>query len=744
MIWRRSTLLVMFCATLVAQEASATREAQTNLAALVQRHCVECHGPDEPDAGLDFAAALKAPRSDALHGRMWRVLADKSMPPKQADALPDNERAALLNALGTLLQGAESRQPLSPRRLSREEVRRSVRDIFGVDLPAEMLPEDELSFGFDNVANVRAIGGAVAEQMLSAAEACAALVLPEGIGGPIPERRIEAEEMRCNTECGNATPFVSLYMNSTLTSTVTLKQPGNYEISVRAAGKQAGDEAARMVVRVAGKRVATHEVAAVARAPLEYTCTLELGAGSHEVVIAFTNDFYTAAAGTRPAADRNLLVDAFVLRGPMNAAPHAPAVALLAVDIGVNAKPEVRARAVLHPVLRLLWRGATDEDALSRLGQLVKERVLAGERFEDGLRSALIAAIASPRFWLRRESALSSTKEPQRSAALAARLALFVWNSAPDATLLDDAERGALRTSEGLRSVATRMLQDPRAGALSQCFAPQWLELRNLAASTPDAQLFASFTPQLRASMASEVVCFFEMVRAENMPARELLRARWSCIDASLAAHYGVPAPENAFARTELPERGGLLGMAAMLTVTSNPGRTSPVKRGRWILDHLLDSPPAPPPANAGALDERPEIAASLPLRERLTQHRRDPSCASCHTRMDALGFALEHFDGIGAWRTADGPHAIDSAGVLPDGRRVDGLATLKQVLVADRAFLRGLLRALLTTAIGRQFGSADELFLQRTLDALPADPSIADLVLAVVGSPVFSASSRD
>ena len=749
---------IMLCVVLLAKiisaqpslsAADAQAAAALSLANLVQQHCAECHDADEPEAGLDLLAAFatkpaaeRGSERAALHGRIWRVLHEGTMPPKTAGPFAATERAAMQRALETLLHNAELRQPSPPRRLSREEVRRSVRALLGVDVAAENLPEDELAFGFDNVANMRAVGGAVAEQLLRAAEHIAAQVLPEGMGRPPAERRMEAEEFRCNTECGALGSFVSLYMNSTLSARWNVKHAGVFELVVRAAGQQAGDESARMSVRIDGMQRGVHSVAATVNAPADYSCTFELSEGDHEISIAFVNDYYKAAAIGRPAADRNLLVDAALLRGPMRNGPHAPAQALLAPDVGPTQAGGLRARSVLQPLLRRLWRGAVDAKALSGLEQLVDARMRAGDVFEEALRTALAAALASPRFWLRSE--VGSAAGQLSGATLASRLALLLWSSAPDAALLDAATRGALNTPQGLQSEAARMLRDPQASALAERFAPQWLELRNLVASAPDPQRFPTFTPALRSSMADEVVRFFEQVRIQELPARELLRASWSCVDAPLAALYGVPVPATPFARTELPGRGGLLGMAAMLTVTSNPGRTSPVKRGRWVLDHLLDAPPPPPPPNAGSLDERPEIADSLPLRERLALHRRDPSCASCHTRMDVLGFALEHFDGIGAWREKDGPHAIDSSGVLPDGRRVDGLAALKSVVAEDRAFLRGMLRALFTTAVGRQFGPADEVFLQRTLEALPADPSIHQIVLAVVGSSVFCSTARN
>lgn len=705
------------------------------LAAFVRAHCADCHDTKEPEAALDLVGSARTEAKEVL-GRMWRQLKDGHMPPADGTLDVARIRTEGLALLKPLLLGSEQARSVAPRRLSREETRRSLQAIFGIDVPEDVLPEDELAHGFDNVSNLRTFGPQVSEQLVTAAERAALLILPKGVAGDIPQQSFAADEMTCDRDKGSEGTTIVLFMNATLSQSFTPVSTGRHRLVVRASAQQAGRDPARMEVRVDGHLIAGHDVSATRGRAAEYACEFELAAGAHTFAISFTNDYYRAPSGSDKGEDRNLHVESATLVGPFLGTNHEPSRRILALDPGAPRTMEARVQAMLEPSLALLW-GRTDRAAVGALVKLVVERAASGDALPVALRAGLAAAMASPRFWRRTEPLVLD------GAALGRRLALFLWSSVADESLLVAAIRGELATDAGLQTHAARMLADPRASAMAECFVPRWLELANLAVAAPDPARFAAFTPELKRSMAEEPRAFFERVRRERLPVRELVAANWSCIDATLAAHYGVSAPAEAFSATELPGRGGLLGMAAMLTVTSNPGRTSPVKRGKWILDHLLDAPSPPPPANVGVLDERPEILESLPIRQRLAQHSKNELCASCHQRLDPLGFALENFDAIGAWRVKDGPHAVDTAGTLPDGRPVNGLDGVKRIVSADRTLARGLLRALFTTALGRGFGPADECFLDATLDTLPPSPTIDDLILAVVTSPLFRHGMR-
>ncbi len=700
------------------------------LAEFVGANCAECHGPKEPEASLDLVSAARSDAHEVL-GRMWRQMKDGHMPPADSTWDMARIRGEGLAVLKPLLHGAENLRSPAPRRLSREETRRSLRAIFAIDFPADVLPEDELAHGFDNVSNLRTFGPQVAEQLVAAAEHAALLILPPGLAGDVPRQSFAADEMRCDQEHGSEGTTIVLFRNATLLQSFTPAAAGRHRLLVRASAQQAGSEPARREIRVDGRLLANHAVRATRRQPEEFSCDLDLTTGVHSFSISFTNDYYRAPSGSSKGEDRNLHVDGASLDGPFLDANHEPSRRIFARDPGSARNTELRIQSMLEVPLTLLW-GRQEGDAFKAIVNLASQRVKAGDALPVALRAGLTAAMASPRFWRR-------TEHPTLDgAALARRLALFLWSSVADEDLLAAATRGDLSTVAGLHAQTLRMLADPRSAALAESFVPRWLEFANLAVAAPDTTRFTAFTPELKHSMAEEPRAFFEMVRRRSLPVSELVAANWSCIDDALAAHYGVAAPREAFGAIELPGRGGLLGMAAMLTITSNPGRTSPVKRGKWILDHLLDAPPPPPPANVGVLDERPEILESLPIRERLALHSTNALCASCHQRLDPLGFALEHFDAIGAWREMDGAHPVDTAGSLPDGRPVNGLDGVKHIISADRTLSRSLLRALFTTAIGRGFGAADECFLDVTLDGLPHFPTIDDLILAVVTSPLF------
>jgi hypothetical protein len=276
---------------------------------------------------------------------------------------------------------------------------------------------------------------------------------------------------------------------------------------------------------------------------------------------------------------------------------------------------------------------------------------------------------------------------------------------------------------------------------LATNFAAQWLELKSLDDVMPDADRFGQFDGKLRKSMRRETEMLFEAVRRERRPVRDLLDPGFTFLNDRLAEHYGIAGIEGSeLRRVALPQgpRGGLLGHASILTLTSNPTRTSPVKRGKWILENLLDAPPPPPPPGVGALDERKEAVASAPIRERLARHRTDPSCASCHARMDALGFALENFDAIGRWRETDGEFPIDPSGILPDGRTFAGPEDLRRLLGSGDALVRCLLKKLFIYALGRGLADPDVAAIDALVASLPENPTLEDLILGIVSLDAF------
>jgi hypothetical protein len=399
----------------------------------------------------------------------------------------------------------------------------------------------------------------------------------------------------------------------------------------------------------------------------------------------------------------------------------------------------------VRDLLPRAWRRPVTGEEVRRLADLVQSGVDGGRTFEEGVSLALQAALVSPHFLFRLEPGAASgpdgAPKDLDGHALATRLSYFLWSSLPDDALTQAAAKGKLAGEAGLAAEARRMLADPKAEALASNFAVQWLELRNLAEATPDAARFPGFD-LLREPMRREAVAFFDAVRREGLDISTLLGADFTFVDEALAAHYGLPGVRGSeLRRVPLGDdrRGGVLGMAGVLTITSNPTRTSPVKRGRWLLENVLDAPPRAPPPGADSLDESVVTVSAASLRERLEQHRAKAECAACHARLDALGFALERYDAVGRWRDQDGGGPVDATGTLPDGRALDSLGALRAALLEDRAFARCLTRKLFTFALGRAPTARDELALFARVAALPTGTlTLDDLILTVIRTDAF------
>jgi hypothetical protein len=327
---------------------------------------------------------------------------------------------------------------------------------------------------------------------------------------------------------------------------------------------------------------------------------------------------------------------------------------------------------------------------------------------------------------------------------LASRLSFFLWSSIPDDELLDVAERGRLRDQATLETQVRRMLGDPRAGALVDNFAGQWLFLPNVDAATPDPRLFPDFDDGLRQAMRRETELFVASIIRENRSVVDFLTADYTFVNERLARHYGIPhVYGDTFRRVTLPEgsaRRGLLGQASILTVTSYAHRTSPVLRGKWMLENILGTPPPPPPPNVPALKETTQAGKALTMREAMAQHRANPACASCHARMDPLGFAFENFDAIGRWRTTSAGSAVDASGALPDGTKFDGVPGLLQLLLQHRdQFVGTFTERLLTYAIGRGLEHYDAPAVRGIVrGAAPGNFRFASIVTGIVASTPF------
>jgi hypothetical protein len=402
---------------------------------------------------------------------------------------------------------------------------------------------------------------------------------------------------------------------------------------------------------------------------------------------------------------------------------------------------------VLEPFARRAYRRPVTRQEMKRLVEFVELADNNGDGIEAGIKLAMQAILVSPNFLFRVEL----DPEPGNPKAvrtlndyeLATRLSYFLWSSMPDDELFAVVRKGVLRQGDNLEKQVRRMLKDPKSHALVENFADQWLQIRNLKTVSPDTGQFPSFNEKLRADMAKETELFFEYVMHEDRSILEFLDADYTFLNERLAKHYGIAGVQGeSFRKVSLRDspRGGVLTQASILTITSNPTRTSPVKRGKWILENILGTPPPPPPPDAGELSEDKDVVLSGSLRRRMEQHRANPNCASCHERMDPLGFGFENFDAVGAWRVKDGKFPIDSSGVLPSGQKFRGPKELKAILkTKEGEFRHCLTEKMLTYALGRGLEDSDAWAVDEIANAVARNGNkFSSLVMEIVKSDPF------
>jgi hypothetical protein len=392
------------------------------------------------------------------------------------------------------------------------------------------------------------------------------------------------------------------------------------------------------------------------------------------------------------------------------------------------------------------WRRPVSDEEVRRLFRMVQLAREQGDAPEVGVKLALQAVLVSPHFLFK----IEQDPDPKSDGLinqyeLATRLSYFLWSSMPDGELARLAKEGKLRQPDVLEAQVRRMLKDPKSRALADNFASQWLNTRGLAGFSPDPKRFPTYSTRLREAMERETEMFFLHIVREDRSVLEFIDSDYTFVNERLARHYGLKnVTGESFRKVSLAgtPRGGVLTQAAVLAVTSNPTRTSPVKRGKWILENILATPPPPPPPDAGELKEDGELTGSL--RQQMEQHRRNPSCATCHQRMDPLGFGFENFDAVGAWRERDGKHAIDASGELPDGGKFNGPTELRKVLLGKKdQFVRCLVDKLLTYALGRGTERSDRCFIEEiTRKTAKDDYRFTRLVIHIITSDPFQKRS--
>ena len=707
---------------------------------IVKKYCAECHGSDEPEAGISFAkyadeAALLKDRK--TWERCFEVISQGAMPPADSPQPTAEERAKLVEYLEGTLFRIDCTKISDPgrvtiRRLNRTEYNNTIRDLLGVAVrPADDFPSDDVGYGFDNIGDVLSLPPLLMEKYFDAAETIAT----EAISVVDPSKPVVREFTRNELRrSGVAQPHGedALILVSTGDFSLELDVPraGTYVLKTKASETPAGSEHAKMEYRLDGKPFHTFDVNTTEPKTLPCEFRVAIPQGKHKLSVAFLNDFYDEKAKDKKLRDRNLIVRDVQVAGPLEVdASQLPEShkRLLAVVPGKDKSPAVAARENLQLFLRRAFRRPVSDGEVSRYVELVDHAVKQGEPFAFGMRVAVTAALVSPHFLFRIETDKSpndpADKHSLNDHELASRLSYFLWSSLPDDELFASADKGDLHTDTVLEEQVRRMLKDPKSQALVDNFAEQWLQLRILNEITPDPVRFPEFTPELREDMKRETRRFFEHVMREDRSILEFLDGTYTFVNERLAKHYGlenIKGPEFQQVSLEGKHRAGLLTQASILTLTSNPDRTSPVKRGKWVMEVILDRPPPPPPANVPELEETATALPNSTLRQQLELHRQNASCASCHRVMDQLGFGMENFDAIGRWRETESGKPLDTTGELPGGGNFNGPIELASVLRRKQCeFGECLAEKMLTYALGRGLEYYDRCATDKIVNSL-------------------------
>jgi hypothetical protein len=748
---------------------------QQQQAQVFTKYCTTCHNERLKTAGLiiDPSALTHAGSNAETWEKVVRKLRANSMPPAGSPRPDEATYNAVASYLETELDHAAAAKPNPGKlpllhRLSRTEYKNAVRDLFALDaLPKEMdfdllLPPDNASSGFDNIADLLFVSPSTMERYLDAAEKISRLAIGDP-SVPVMVNRYRLSEEQPQDARVDGLPFGTrggIAVNS------QFPVDGQYLIRVELAG--AARQPEQLEIIVDGETVQRMPLGAAGGGgrggrgggarPTEFRVPMK--SGQHLVGVTFV--------------ERNEIRDEETLRPRMRGRGTQIAIASVTISgpydvVGSGDTPSRRrifvcrpasaadelpcAKRILSTVARRAYRRPVGDSDIERLVSFFTTG--SGEAgFDAGIEQAIERILVSPNFLFRIErdpdNVASGSTYRISDLELASRLSFFIWSSIPDDQLLNAAIQGRLKDPMVLDQQVRRMMADPKSDSFVTNFAEQWLFLRDIEAKRPDELLFPDFDETLRDAFRKETELFLNSVLRENRSVLELLTANYTFLNERLAKHYGIPNVRGSyFRRVTLPAnspRGGLLGQGSILTITSYANRTSPVVRGKWVLENLLAAPPPPPPPNVPALKtEANETGRALSMRNAMVQHRASPACSGCHARMDPIGFAMENFDAVGKWRERDAGVTIDSSGVFPDGSKFDGVAGLKKALLRHPdEFVGTAAEKLLMYAIGRNVQYYDAPAVRAIVrEAARNNYTFGSLVAAVVKSTPFQMRTK-
>jgi hypothetical protein len=781
--------LIACCALLVAtvglragespQQALPSPSASSVDRATLDRYCVSCHNSKVKTGGLalDVADVSRVGSDPAMWEKVVRKIRGRMMPPIGTPRPDEATYNALASHLESALDGAAIARP-NPgrtdtfRRLSRVEYQNAIRDILAIDIDVSaLLPKDDASHGFDNVSN-----GELSPTLLERYLAAAQKVSRAAVGAPLPSPPSHVVVLPADLTQEDHLEGLPLGTRGGASFTYNFPQQGVYEFQIRLARDRNENvegltEPQQIELSIDGSRVQTFTVkpnrnqsgAYYADEAVDKDLTLRIGvgAGPHNVVVTFPRKTFALEETERQPSlahfnmDRHPRVQIALysvsIAGPfeVGAVMDTPSRRRLFVcNPAASRSEEACTRQIVSKVARRAFRrDVTTADLEAPMRFYRQARAESG--VEAGIEMAVRAVLASTEFLFRieREPRNVAPKTPYRisDVELASRLSFFLWSSVPDDELLNLAVARTLNQPATLEQQVKRMLADPKSEAVVSNFASQWLYLRNLAAASPDARQFPDFDDNLRQAFRRETELFFQSILAEDRSALDLLRANYTYVNERLAKHYGIPNVYGSrFRRVSLGDdsvRGGILGHGSVLTVTSYANRTSPVLRGKWILENIAGTPPPPPPPNVPLLQDTDGEGRVLSMRDRMVRHRASAACSSCHQLMDPAGLSLENFDAIGRWRTrTESGGAVDASGGLPDGSTFTGVSGLRDALLRrPELFVGTLTEKLMTYGLGRGLEHHDSPAIRAIVrNAQAQDYRFSALVLGIVRSDPF------
>jgi hypothetical protein len=739
----------------------------------VNQHCTSCHNRDDKKGGL--ALDVLSSEEVSAHPDLWekvvRKLASRQMPPAGKPRPDEKTYAAVVAGLEAELDRLAADRPnpgRTPtlRRVNRTEYQNAIRDLLALEVDvATLLPVDEANHGFDS-APLGGLSPTLLERYVTAAQKISRLAVGRAPTSPASDTFRTPPD---STQEGHV-PGLPLGTRGGMRIRYTFPQDGEYDIQAwltrdrneHVEGLREPHEVEMLLDR---KRLVSFTIKPPGKGERHETVDaklktrIQVSAGPHDLGVTFVQNPASLLETKRQPyqAHWNLhrhprvtpAIYQVSITGPYQAKGPGDTPSRRRIFICRPTGPadeEACARKVLVPLLRAAYRKPITDADLDKSMKFFRQGREKGD-FDAGIEMALSAILVNPQFLFRVE------QEPKALAGktayrfsdvdLASRLSFFLWSSIPDEELLDLAGRGELRKPAVFEKQVRRLLADDRAKNLATNFAVQWLHLRNLDSITPDLRLFPDFDDNLRQAFRQETELFVDSVFRENRSVLDLLRADYTFLNERLASHYGIPhIYGERFRRVDLGgdrERGGLLRHGSVLTVTSYATRTSPVVRGKWVLENILGTPPPPPPANVPSLREN-TVSAHLPIRARLAEHRANASCASCHRLIDPVGFALEQFDAVGRWRSTEEGSPVDCAGGLPDGSTFEGVAGLEKALRnRPELFVRTLTEKLVIFALGRAPDDADAPAIRKIVRETRANEyRFVPLILAITTSEPF------